>query len=257
MLPLLKSDQRITAVGIFDYLCEDHPDKFKVRARRTLERRISNTYRNAPLPKAILSVQKKHIKRLEKSQSTLIGVAFNVLDDAEVGIELINALQDEGQGVRLRWHPGQATSDIKQYRAAFASSQRVSLSDPKKESISDFMGNIGWLIAGNSSIHLEAAIAGVMPIYYELSPPNHSDYYGYVKHGLTQKATSVPEVLKIIEETQDNHTPNAEAVRYYSDTYLTEWDGREGELVSECLKALALGDELPVGLGDFIDKTSV
>ena len=110
---------------------------------RQCEPNQPNTNRNAPLPKVILSGQKKHVKRSEKSQSTLIGVALNVLDDAEVGIELINALQDEGQGVRLRWHPGQAISDIKQYRAAFASSQRVSLSDPKKESISDFMGNIG------------------------------------------------------------------------------------------------------------------
>jgi hypothetical protein len=40
VLPLLKSDQNITAVGIFDYLCEDHRDKFKTSARRTLERRI-------------------------------------------------------------------------------------------------------------------------------------------------------------------------------------------------------------------------
>ena len=221
---------------------------------RQCEPNQPNTDRNAPLPKVILSGQKKHIKRSEKSQSTLIGVAFNVLDDAEAGIAFINALQDEGLGVRLRWHPGQAVNDISQYHAAFATSERVSLSDPKKESISDFMGKIGWLIAGNSSIHLEAAIAGVMPIYYELSPPNHSDYYGYVKHGLTQKAASVPEVLKIIEETQDNHTPNAGAVRYYSDTYLTEWDGKEGELVAECLKALALGHELPVDVNDFMNK---
>lgn len=40
VLPLLKSDQSITTVGIFDYLCEDHLDKFKPSARRTLERRI-------------------------------------------------------------------------------------------------------------------------------------------------------------------------------------------------------------------------
>ena len=187
-------------------------------------------------------------------QSTVIGIALNVLDDADAGIAFIKALQEEGLNVRLRWHPGQAISNINQFRAAFASRERVSLSDPKRESISDFMAEIGWLIAGNSSIHLEAAIAGVMPIYYELSPPNHSDYYGYVKHGLTQKAASVPEVLKIIEKTQDNHTPNAGAVRYYSDTYLTEWDGKEGELVAECLKALALGHELPVDVDDFIDK---
>jgi len=223
---------------------------------RQCEPNQPNTNRNAPLPKVILSGQKKHIKRSGKSESTLIGVALNVLDDAEAGIAFINALQDEGLGVRLRWHPGQAISNINQFRAAFASRERVSLSDPKRESISDFMAEIGWLIAGNSSIHLEAAIAGVMPIYYELSPPNHSDYYGYVKHGLTQKAASVPEVLKIIEKTQDNHTPNAGAVRYYSDTYLTEWDGREGELVAGCLKALAVDDELPVGITGFMDKTS-
>ena len=223
---------------------------------RQCEPNQPSTHRNVPIPEVILSGQKKHLKKSEKQQVAAIGVALNALDDAEAGIAFINALQDEGQGVRLRWHPGQAVSDIKQYRAAFASSQRVYLSDPKKESISDFMGNIGWLIAGNSSIHLEAAIAGVMPIYYELSRPDHSDYYGYVKHGLTQQAASVPEVLKIIEETQDNRSPNAGAVRYYSDTYLTEWDGKEGELVAECLKALALGKELPVDIGNFIDKIS-
>lgn len=169
---------------------------------------------------------------------------------------MINALQEKGLCVRLRWHPGQAISDINQYRAAFSSSERISLSDPKQENVSDFLARIGWLIAGNSSIHLEAAIAGVMPIYYELTRPEHSDYYGYVKHGLAQQAASVPEVLQIIKETQHNHTPNAEAVRYYSDTYLTEWDGREGDLVAECLKALAVGDELPVSVSDFMDKTS-
>lgn len=40
VLPLLKSEQNITAVGIFDYLCEDHLDKFMPSARRTLERRV-------------------------------------------------------------------------------------------------------------------------------------------------------------------------------------------------------------------------
>ena len=68
---------------------------------RQCEPNRPNTDRHAPLPKVILSGQKKHIKRSEKSQSTLIGVAFNVLDDAEAGIAFINALQDEGLGVRV------------------------------------------------------------------------------------------------------------------------------------------------------------
>lgn len=204
-----------------------------------------NTHRNVPLPEVILSGQKKQIKRLEKSQSITIGVALNALDDADAGIEFIKALQDEGLRVRLRWHPTQTIDEIGQYRLAFASSERVSLSDPINESISDFMAKIGWLIAGNSSIHLEAAIAGVMPIYYELSRPVYSDYYGYVKHGLAHPAAAMTEVLELIEKTRHCHTSNAEAVRYYSATYLTEWDGKEGALVAECLQKLFLGEKLP------------
>jgi hypothetical protein len=215
-----------------------------------------STHRNVPMPEVVLSGQKKHLKRSEKQQGVEIGVALNALDDSEAGIAFIKAIADEGLSVRLRWHPGQTARDIDQYRAAFACSERVALSDPKKESISDFMSKIGWLIAGNSSIHLEAAIAGVVPIYYELISPAHSDYYGYVQHGLTQQATSVSEVMEMIQAVKEIHTPNVKAIRYYSDTYLTEWDGKEGELVAECLTALALGGELPVDVCWFMNKTS-
>lgn len=40
VVPMLQSDQGITAVGVFDHLCEYHSDKFKPSSRRTLERRI-------------------------------------------------------------------------------------------------------------------------------------------------------------------------------------------------------------------------
>jgi len=41
VLPLLKQDEDITPIGIFDHLCDDHADKFNTSSRRTLERRIS------------------------------------------------------------------------------------------------------------------------------------------------------------------------------------------------------------------------
>lgn len=40
VVPLLKQDSDITPVGVFDYLCEAHSDKFLTSSRRTLERRI-------------------------------------------------------------------------------------------------------------------------------------------------------------------------------------------------------------------------
>jgi hypothetical protein len=204
------------------------------------------TARNVPIPQVILSGQKKHLKRSESRNTHVVGVALNTLDDVKASIELINALAREGLSVRLRWHPGQAVKDTKQFREAFAANERVSLSDPRQEPISSFMERIDWLIAGNSSIHLEAALAGVMPIYHELTPPDMPDYYGYVKNGLTQPADSVEDLLALVKSIRDNHVSNAEAIRYYSATYLTEWESREGELVAECLKRLCTGEGLPV-----------
>jgi hypothetical protein len=218
---------------------------------RECERNQPNTARDVPIPQVILSGQKKYLKRSNRPNKNVVGVALNALDNAEAGIELINALVENGQAVRLRWHPGQARRDIGQYRGAFANSERVELSDPREEFVSNFMEEIGWLIAGNSSIHLEAALAGVIPIYYEFEPADQPDYYGYVKHGLSEPASSVGEVLELIENTRDNHSPSAEAVRYYSSTYLTEWESREGELVAECLQRLSVGEALPVEVAEF------
>lgn len=221
---------------------------------RQCEPNKPDTAWNVPIPEVILSGQKKHLKRSDNPNKTLVGVALNALDNVKIGIEFINGLADNGLHVRLRWHPSQTERDTAKFREAFSASKHVSLSDPRQEPISDFMDRIGWLIAGNSSIHLEAAVAGVMPIYYELTPAAQPDYYGYLKHGLCQPAASVMEVLELVRNTRDNHSPKTEAVRYYSSTYLTEWESREGVLVAECLHRLSVGQKLPVEAVDFGQK---
>lgn len=42
VLPWISENNNITPVGIYDYLCEHHQDKFNPSSRRTLERRISH-----------------------------------------------------------------------------------------------------------------------------------------------------------------------------------------------------------------------
>lgn len=217
-------------------LCEDHQP---------------NTIRNVPKPRVVLSGQKKNLKRTEHSKTAVVGVALNSLDNPKAGIDFVCSLANKGMEVCLRWHPGQAPTDIAKFKHAFSDNHKVTLSDPKQESISTFMDKVGWLVAGNSSIHLEAALAGVHPIYYELTPPEHPDYYGYVKHGLTQAAATIEDILDIIQYSQKDCGPNKEAVRYYSATYMTEWDGKEGDLVAECLIRLSKGEKLPVEINDW------
>lgn len=57
VLPQLNSSDQITPVGIFDYLCAEHADRFDPRARRTLERRICRWRQLHGKPKDVVFVQ--------------------------------------------------------------------------------------------------------------------------------------------------------------------------------------------------------
>ena len=57
VLPKLESSDEITPVGIFDYLCAEHADKFDPRVRRTLERRICRWRQLHGQPKNVVFVQ--------------------------------------------------------------------------------------------------------------------------------------------------------------------------------------------------------
>lgn len=207
-----------------------------------------STLREMPIPKIVLSGQKKKITRTKIKKESVVGVALNALDDTELAVRLIEDLIGLGLELKVRWHPGQPKADIKKYVSILGGRSKVQLSNPENESISDFMASIRWLVAGNSSIHLEAALAGVLPIYYEQSPSDKPDYYGYVKHGLSMCATSPRQIVEIVSKNIEGGAPDVEAVRYYSSTYCTEWEGREDELAAISLMDLAKGKCPPVKL---------
>lgn len=202
---------------------------------RACEKNQPETNRNVPMPKVLLTGQKKHLVRTDDRQTNAIGIALNALDDATTAIQFVMQLAEAGQQLRVRWHPRQPEQYAQQFITAFEDVPQVHLSNPKTEPVSDFMANIRWLVSGNSSIHLEAALAGVTPIYYELTSSDDPDYYGYVRHGLAKPANSAAEIVTMVDSGCGKEGPDVEAVRYYSATYLTEWDGREGELVGEFL----------------------
>ncbi|MCC2597544.1 hypothetical protein LKR43_14495 [Pusillimonas sp. MFBS29] len=209
-----------------------------------------------PNTKILLTGQKKTLTRSFALKKNIVGVALNALDHADDAIKLVKKLLSLDLTVRLRWHPGQSDSDIKKYLTAFRGEARVSLSNPVNEPVAEFMGKIGWLVAGNSSIHLEAALSGVIPIYYTIAGSDLHDYYGYVRHGLASLARTPEEIIKIVNETNDTYNDNIEPIRYYSSTYLTEWDGKEGQLVAECLVRISRNQSLPIEMVSLDNPTS-
>lgn len=209
---------------------------------------------NYPIPLVMLTGQKKYLAKNDKILSQAIGIALNPMDDVGCAIDVANDLLINGFEIRIRCHPGQPGKDIQKLRSAFFDSSKVTFSDTKNESVSSFMEQIHWMIAGNSSIHLEAALAGITPLYYEFGPPDFPDYYGYVNHGLAKQVQSIEEIVAILKNEIHWAGPRAEAVRYYSATYLTQWDGREGELVADCLEKILEGTRLPTPVIEFVPK---
>lgn len=209
------------------------------------ERNQPNFERQVPIPDIFLSGQKKLIINSRKKVSKNLGVALNPLDDIEAAIDFINQLADIGYDVIIRWHPGQVQDDIKKINNIFQTNSKVILNNPKNSHIGEFLSCINWLIAGNSSIHLEAALMSIPSIYYELTPSSIPDYYGYVKNGLAIKVNSIDEINSLVKENV-NIPDSTDSIRYYSSTYQTVWEGQEGELVAEILYSIAEGAKLPM-----------
>lgn len=198
------------------------------------EKNISDFYENRTLPKIFLSGQKKILNQSSIHCASKVGLAINSLDNIVKVINLVNELVTEGFLVSLRWHPGQKESDIALIKESFRHFSMVTLSDPMQESIGNYLANLYCLISGNSSIHLEAAVASVAPIYYEIECQYFDDYYGFEKNNLVYKVNNLKDLLNSIRK-ENIFQPDPLAVKYYSATYNTEWYMREGELVATIL----------------------
>jgi hypothetical protein len=220
--------------------------KSALETYRQCERNQPDSPRDVPYPLVILSGQKKKLAASQPAAETAryIGIALNLLDNIDAGLDLTEKLATKGREVCLRWHPGQKPEEIRKIKARAAQWDSVILSDPKQEPPGDYLARLNLVVAGNTSILLEAAVVGVFPVYYELQPPQFPDYYGFVRNGLALHAKTPEHLEGLLSESSTSTGPNSAAVRYYSATYRTQWDGREGELVARCLEVLRAGGDV-------------
>jgi hypothetical protein len=186
-------------------------------------------------PMVFLSGQTKTITKANRNFGKNVGVAVNMLDDFQAANRLIHSLLEYDYEVIVRLHPRQPGADVIRFNRMYFDFSQVKFSDPVFESIDEYLGKISFLVAGNSSIHLEAALAGVVPIYFRLNDDVLFDYYGYVRNRIAIEAKSLDHVSRIIDAESYDSSIDESAVRYYSASFGTRWQGREGLFISDCL----------------------
>lgn len=190
--------------------------------------------------KVFLSGQKKAIKFSRNTKEKSIGIAVNTLDNIEDVLNLLNTFVTNNYTVVIRTHPYQQKYFVDNLNSYIAKHYLITWSNPKEDSLINFFSSVSCVIAANTSIHLEAALAGLSTIYYELAKDiNKADYYGYVKNGISFELND----NNLIRSLQDgieycNSSFRNEALKRYSETYNTKWESKEGELSASLIKKI-------------------
>ena len=164
----------------------------------------------------------------KKVKSGYIGIASNLLDDEQSIIRTCKYLIDNGYNrIYLRPHPNQELKKL-----SWFVENNILISNSKIENPFDYLSKIDILISGESGIHLDASLMGVMSICYMFDGKEPADWYAYIKNGLIKYIDTL-ENLKNELDIFENYTPNQELLKYYCSSVGTTWDGKIANLIKD------------------------
>ncbi len=135
-----------------------------------------------------------HFVRWRKPKGPIHRIALcgNVIDDPQRTMAALATLHQHFQDREIFYRPHPRDE------RALSIPSGVSISDPGKEGIFEFLRGKDILIAGDTSTHLEAALLNIPSVYFPLHD-HRRDYYGYVASGLIESAYSLEELLDRLE----------------------------------------------------------
>lgn len=156
---------------------------------------------------SIRSQNLKFLKKESYSERTL-GIAINPMDNIKdirnLVAEIVN--MKSFQKIIIRFHPRMKINK-------FLIDPIIEYSSASESSINIYLSQINILIAGNSGIHLEAAISGTKSITMYFSDQFIYDYYGFIENKISQYSSSLITLTNILNK--DIVYPKEEYLSYY------------------------------------------
>lgn len=177
------------------------------------------------------------LKDIHPSSVKCIGIAVNALDNlAQVKrlCEDLTSLLHEHLIVRP--HPSMEKLSIWQE----LKDKGYEISYPTQENSFKFASRIKFLIANESSIHLDCNLMKTPSILYNLSDHPVLDYYSYVKNGLITYCDSEENLLKLINS---GLSIDVLKVKYYNAALGTQHECKVGKLIAEIIDSVLNGKE--------------
>ena len=166
-----------------------------------------------------------------------IGVALNMRDSCDKVMELCKYLQSHvSKSIIVRPHPQMGRLfDPLLFRKA-----GMDISDSTQESSFFFLSKVKFLVANESSIHLDAALIGVPSLLFNFSSEKVCDWYSYIKNGMIQVCDNYDDVVKVLKNRHGLPVAN---IQYYNASFQTPIEGKVGCFIATFIERFFKGSE--------------
>lgn len=164
-----------------------------------------------------------------------IGVALTLKDNDECWHEVVNRLKENYLPSRIviRPHPSMNLKRVINY----CKEQKVSFSNPLLEDSFSFISSISFLVANETSIHLDSAIMHVPSVLCTcMSKKPFSDHYGLVKSSVLEHIECLNDLIPYIHNY--NYKPADSFIRNYNASYNTHIEGHVSEIISNFIDSV-------------------
>jgi hypothetical protein len=196
----------------------DAVDKYKSKG-------VSGEIRLIGMPRFDAFVQKRKISSSLKINT--IGMAFNTLDSIDVILSMVKKIVGtySSMHIVIRKHP----KDKRDFSTPFLNLKNVSFSDASREDPFDFILQCDLLLAGNSSIHLDARLLNVASLFYDFDRGSKvSDLYGFVSKGFVREIASEDEMIQMLAVPMATQNIYLQA-KYYNEAVGEPWENKTSD----------------------------
>ncbi len=160
----------------------------------------------------------------------VIGIAFNFIEEIEKIYSFTKKLllKHPDLSFLIRPHPGD--------RRDLTILGEFELSDTREENSFQFLSKIDVLITGDSSLHLEAVLINVYPIYYSFdSHKRRFDYYGFLQNKLVDYCKNMHALNESINRLKSNKPDIRHRAKYYNASVGTDFYGKSTKKVVDTI----------------------
>lgn len=161
----------------------------------------------------------------DRSLINKVGLAINQNDDLKEVEKLVTALIQNDYEVILRKHP----ADRRNINLLFK------IQDGNKMNVYEFIHTVDFLVASDSSIHVEANSLKCRSVYYQLHDNNNKyDYYSFVKNGFIKEVKNEDMLINLLKGfNYSSFNFNSSKLAYYNEALINNYYGKSSLLAQK------------------------